>query len=154
MTDSGDLSDIEVRELASDDDIALAYPVVQQLRPHLDRGDLIGAVNRQRREGFRCAGLFVEGVCLGFAGFRIQHMLAHGRILYVDDLVTEQNEHGSGYGTRLIKWLIGLARAEGCDSLQLDSGCHRTEAHAFYFRRGLRIKSFHFSIALHPGEHS
>ncbi|MBD8528166.1 GNAT family N-acetyltransferase [Pseudoxanthomonas sp. CAU 1598] len=142
-----------MRPLLSDADISLAYPVVRQLRPHLDRGDLIAAVERQRREGFRCVGLFVEGVCLGFAGYRIHHMLAHGRTLYVDDLVTEQNEHGNGYGTRLLEWLVELGRKDGCDQLHLDSGCHRTEAHAFYFRRGLRISSFHFNIALHPGEH-
>ena len=142
MTAPAYLSEVEIRELLTDQDISDAYPVIRQLRPHLDRGDLIGAVNRQRREGFRCVGLFVEGVCLGFAGFRIQHMLAHGRSLYVDDLVTEQNEHVNGYGTRLMEWLS-----------QLDSGCQRREAHAFYFRRGLRITSFHFGIALHPGEH-
>ena len=153
MANADYLVDVDIRELSSDQDIADVWPLIRQLRPHLDRGDLIGAVTRQRSEGYRCVGVFVEGVCLSFAGFRIHHMLAHGRTLYVDDLVTDENEHGNGYGTRLLDWLIELGRSEGCDQLQLDSGTQRTEAHAFYFRRGLRIRSFHFGLALHPGEH-
>ena len=147
---AGYLSNVEVRELLSDDDVASAWPVVQQLRPHLDQGDLLAAVASQRQEGYRCAGLFVEGICLGFAGFRLQHMLAHGRLLYVDDLVTAQSEHGNGYGSRLLDWLCELAQAAGCAHLQLDSGTQRLEAHAFYFRRGLRIRAYHFGLALQP----
>ncbi len=145
-----ELTSLELRRLETDADVESAWPVVHQLRPHLDRGDLLAAVSRQRAEGFRAVGLFVEGVCLGFAGYRIQHMLAHGRFLYVDDLVTEQGERGGGYGTRLIEWLREEARSEGCVGLQLDSGTHRLEAHAFYFRRGLRISSFHFSERFAP----
>lgn len=144
------LVDVEVRELADEASLIAAWPVIRQLRPHLDKGDLLAAVARQRQEGYRCAGLFVEGVCLAFAGYRIQHMLAHGRMLYVDDLVTDQNEHGNGYGTQLLDWLLALARREDCARFQLDSGTHRKEAHAFYFRRGLRIQAFHFGMDVHP----
>lgn len=140
-----ELTELEIRPLLGDADVAAAWPVVKHLRPHLDRGDLVAAVAGQRSEGYRAVGLFVEGVCLGYAGYRIQTMLAHGRFLYVDDLVTEPSERGSGYGSRLLEWLREEARREGCAGLQLDSGTHRLEAHAFYFRRGLRIHSFHFS---------
>lgn len=139
-----ELSSCEIRRLDDDAGIGLAWAVVHQLRPQLDRGDLIAAVANQRSEGYRCVGLFVEGVCLGFAGYRIQTMLAHGRFLYVDDLVTEASERGSGYGSQLLDWLVAEAKQEGCHGLQLDSGTQRLDAHAFYFRRGLRVTSFHF----------
>lgn len=133
-----------IRVLESDDDLGLAWPVVQQLRPHLDLQGFVAAVATQRREGFRCAGLFHEGRCVAFAGYRVQTMLAHGRFQYVDDLVTDEAVRGKGHGARLLDWLFDEARAAGCAGLQLDSGTHRQEAHAFYFGRGLRVNAFHF----------
>jgi GNAT superfamily N-acetyltransferase len=124
--------------------------VVRQLRPHLDRGDLIAAVQRQRAEGYRAVGAYAEGVCVAFAGYRIQQMLAHGRLLYLDDLVSDESERGAGYGRALMHWLTQEAQREGCETLQLDSGSHRLQAHAFYFRFGMRITSFHFSLRLAP----
>lgn len=139
---------IDIRRIDSDEDVAAAWPVVQQLRPQLDRGDLVAAVQRQRAEGYRAVGAYAEGVCVAFAGYRIQHMLAHGRLLYVDDLVTDAAERGGGYGKALLTWLVEEAQREGCEAFQLDSGTQRLEAHAFYFRQGLRISAFHFAKRL------
>lgn len=140
---------VEVRPLDGDEAIASAWPVVRQLRPHLDAGDLVAAWQRQYAEGYRAVGAFdAERRCIGFAGYRVQHMLAHGRFLYVDDLVTDEAGRGGGVGTRLIDWLIGESRRLGCDSLQLDSGTQRIGAHGFYFARGLHICSFHFRVEI------
>ena len=140
--------DADIRRIETDEQVAAAWEVVRQLRPHLDRGDLVAAVQRQRAEGYRAVGAYAEGVCVAFAGYRIQQMLAHGRLLYVDDLVSDAAERGSGYGRALMHWLRAEAEAEGCDALQLDSGTQRHEAHAFYFRRGLRIQGYHFGMRL------
>jgi GNAT superfamily N-acetyltransferase len=137
-----------LHELDTPELMASAWPVVSQLRPNLDQGDLVAAWQRQRDEGYRAVGLFVDGRCVGFAGFRLQHTLAHGRFLYVDDLVTDENERGSGIGHRLIDWLKGEALRLGCDSLQLDSGVQRFGAHAFYHARGMHIASYHFATEL------
>jgi len=141
---------IDIRRIENDEEVAAAWPVVQQLRPQLDRGDLVAAVQRQRAEGYRAVGAYAEGVCVAFAGYRIQHMLAHGRLLYVDDLVTDAAERGGGYGKALLAWLVDEAHREGCEAFQLDSGTQRQEAHAFYFRQGLRISAFHFARRLDP----
>jgi GNAT superfamily N-acetyltransferase len=75
-------------------------------------------------------------------------MLAHGRTLYVDDLVTDAENRSLGYGRQLLDWLVARARAHGCHMFSLDSGTHRHEAHRFYFRQRLRISSYHFSLPL------
>ena len=40
--------------------------------------------------------------------------------------------------------MLRLARAAGFDSLTLDSGTQRLQAHKFYFREGMAVTSFHF----------
>lgn len=140
-----ELSAAQVRRLETEADLRAAWPVVVQLRPHLDVETLLAAVAAQRAEHYRCIGLFRGDACLGFAGYRIQHMLAHGRFLYVDDLVTDVEVRGQGIGGVLLDWLEAEARQAGCAGLQLDSGTQRLEAHAFYFGRSLRVTSFHFA---------
>ena len=49
---------------------------------------------------------------------------------------------------RLMDWLVGRAREQGCDELHLDSGVQRYGAHRFYLRYGMDITSHHFRIAL------
>ena len=71
-----------------------------------------------------------------------------GRTLYVDDLVTDAGLRSQGHGEAMLTWLIALAKEAGCTTFMLDSGTHRHEAHAFYFRHGLRISDFHFKLAL------
>lgn len=138
----------ELRLLESPDAAALAWPVVHQLRPHLDRQAFADAWQLQRAEGVLSVGLFLDEVCIGYAGYRLQHMLAHGRLLYVDDLVVDASRRGEGAGSLLFDWLVEAARSAGCASLQLDSGTQRLGAHAFYFARGMAISSFHFRLPL------
>jgi GNAT superfamily N-acetyltransferase len=68
--------------------------------------------------------------------------------MYVDDLVTDEAMRSRGFGEAMIQWLITLAKEEGCSTFSLDSGTFRHEAHAFYFRQGLRITDFHFQLPL------
>lgn len=139
---------VEIRALASEADLHAAWPVVRQLRPHLDAGAFVAQALRQAGEGYRATGLFDDGVVRAFAGWRIVEYLAHGRFVYVDDLVTDADTRSRGHGKALLDWLKAEARRLGCTSLQLDSGTQRKEAHAFYLREGLRIDAFHFGIAL------
>jgi GNAT superfamily N-acetyltransferase len=111
----------------------------------------VDAVREQRAEGYRLACAYVDDVPSAAAGFRIQHMLARGRFLYVDDLVTDETARGTGVGTALFDWLVAAARSAGCARLHLDSGVQRHAAHGFYFARRMHIQAHHFALDLTGG---
>ncbi len=138
----------EVREIVSDEEITSTFPVMRQLRTHLDEDEYLEKIQRMRRSGYRLAAATESGMVRCVAGFRIVEFLAYGKLLYVDDLVTAENARSEGHGERVLDWLAGVAREEGCGSLQLDSGVQRHEAHRFYFRQGMSISSYHFSKGL------
>jgi GNAT superfamily N-acetyltransferase len=71
-----------------------------------------------------------------------------GRKLYVDDLVTDQAKRSQGVGSALLTYLENKARSLGCESLCLDSGVQRDQAHKFYFREGFIVTSFSFKKKL------
>ena len=54
----------------------------------------------------------------------------------------------AGYGGQLFDWLVERARAEGCRTLELDSGVQRFDAHRFYLVRRMSIVSHHFRLVL------
>ena len=99
-------------------------------------------------EGYQLAALRAEGVVRAVAGYRYMSMLYCGRLLYVDDLVTDATVRSRGYGRQLLDWLKAEAVAHGCAELQLISRVTREDAHRFYFREGLGIECFQFRIRL------
>jgi len=138
-----------VRELSTEREVAQAFTVMRELRPHLDEAGYEQAIAEQRRHGYRLAAVYDdEGRIMAVAGFRIDHKLAWGRHLYVDDLVTAAEYRSKGCGAALLSWLEDEARRNGCEQLHLDSGTARHGAHRFYLRHGLDISSFHFKKSI------
>ena len=138
-----------IRLAETDLDIARCFPVKQQLRPHLEAGGFVARVRRMQGEGFALAFLEDEAaVVRAVGGFRIRDMLAHGRTMYVDDLVTAADSRSHGYGAQLLHWLVARSAADGCHMFSLDSGTHRRDAHRFYFRERMHIASYHFALKL------
>ncbi|HXG49512.1 MAG TPA: GNAT family N-acetyltransferase [Methylomirabilota bacterium] len=143
------MSAFEIFTARTDDEIRRCFPVMVELRPHLEIGTFVERVRRQERDkGFVLAALQVAGLVQSVAGYWVAEFLAWGRILYVDDLVTREDARSQGYGQKLLAWLIERAREAGCDELHLDSGVQRFGAHRFYLRSGMDITCHHFAMKL------
>src|SRR5436309_7996711 len=102
----------EIRLAESDDEIARCFPVMRQLRPNLKEEAFVATIRQQQSGGFRLAYLEEEGSVHAVAGFRLIDNLVSGRILYVDDLVTDTARRSAGYGKTLFDWLASRARDE------------------------------------------
>lgn len=137
-----------IRELHDAQSLRDAWPVVAELRPHLDAESFVARVAEQRPEGYRAIAMFEAGECVAFAGFRLASMLARGRAIYVDDLVTAGGTRSRGHGAQMLRWLVDESRRLGCERLHLDSGVQRHQAHRFYLRHGFDISAHHFGLAL------
>ena len=124
------------------------YPVMAQLRSHLEEEEFLDRVRRLRLGGYQLAFLEVHGTIRSVAGFRIQERLVRGLHLHVDDLVTDQAYRSQGYGDELFDWLLARAREAGCGHLELDCGVQRFAAHRFLFRREMHVGAFHFTMPL------
>jgi len=139
---------ISIVEAHTDDQIRRCFPVMKQLRTHLEEPDFIPRVRRQMTAGFRLAFLEEDGAVRAAAGFRIYENLSSGRYLYIDDLVTDSDQRSKDFGGKLFDWLVELARANRCEVLALDSGVQRFGAHRFYLRKRMDLTSHHFAIRL------
>lgn len=140
-----DLADTHMRPLDTAHDLHIAFPLMQQLRPHLaTEDDFTRRVGRMRNEGYLLLGAFDAGSLVALAGYRLQENLVYGTFLYVDDLITTETQRGHQWGSRLLNALERLARASGCARLVLDTGVANARAQRFYTREGLHNGALRF----------
>ena len=132
----------------ADEEIVACFPVMQQLRSHLDRTQFLPIVRRQQTQGYQLVYLEDEGSIRAVAGFRRIDNLAFGRVLYIDDLVTDTRVRSKGYGSQLLTWLRARARADGCSSVQLNTGVQRKDTQRFYDREGMRLSAYRYEVAV------
>jgi GNAT superfamily N-acetyltransferase len=133
----------------STEQLRRCFPVVRELRTHLDEASFLAQVTRQQQsQNYAIAYVDDDDDVVAVAGYRMGEYLAWGKAVYVDDLVTTSTRRSAGYGGLLLDWLIDLARQAGCQGLHLDSGVQRFEAHRFYLNNRMAITSHHCELKL------
>ncbi len=141
---------LKIVELAPGDERlpSAVYPLLQALRPQLTReafGDLVIEGTQQ--------GLMVLAAwdgpnrCVGTALYRVL-ATSRGRVLFVDDLVTDPDTRSRGIGNALFAALEQRGRAARCERIELDSGVTNQAAHRFYYRQRMGAIALHFAKAL------
>lgn len=136
-----------IAEAISDEQILATRDVMRQLRPNIATDDYLPTVKRMvQNDEYHLIALYENGIVRAVAGYRFMEMLYCGKILYVDDLNTDENARSKGHGKKLMEWLKAEARKQGCAQLHLDSGVQREAAHRFYFRERLTVNAYHFRV--------
>lgn len=137
-------------QLAKDgEQIRSCYKVMQQLRPHLtSEHAFVLQVQRQMHTGYHLAYIQEGGQVKSLAGFRYLEFLAWGKVIYIDDLISDATTRRNGYGSKLLKWVINEAKKAKCDQVHLDSGPMRYDAHRLYLNHGFKIIGHHFALEL------
>lgn len=123
-------------------------PVLRELRPHLTPQSLKVIYAEGHPQGLRFTAAYLDGACLGVAGWRVVATTFCGRKLTIDDLVVGTAARSEGVGHALLAELQQRARSADCHQLDLDSGTHRADAHRFYTRERMSILAFHFVTEL------
>lgn len=138
----------EVKIATTNDDIASCYKAMSLLRPALQAENFVSQIKTMQNEGYVLLSITEGHKVVAAAGYRIFTMLYAGKLLYIDDLVTLQSHRGKGYASALLHYLYDTARQQNCNSVQLDSGHTRTNAHRLYFKENFSINALHFSRQL------
>jgi ribosomal protein S18 acetylase RimI-like enzyme len=101
----------------------LAFPIVQQLRYHLDREEFQRLLDVQTSLHGYClyGAIAANGSILGVIGLRPVCTLARGDHLHIDDLVVNEADRGRQIGRELLRFAEELACARGMRSIFLDS---------------------------------
>ncbi|WP_416150315.1 GNAT family N-acetyltransferase [Salipaludibacillus sp. HK11] len=122
-----------IKQLHSENDILLAFPVMKQLRKHLDETTYLDLVlEAQEKDMYRMFAIFENNEIVAVTGFKPMITLYYGRFVWVCDLVTDENKRSNGYGKQLLTFVHEWARENNYESVALSSGLQRIDGHRFY----------------------
>ncbi|WP_202081176.1 GNAT family N-acetyltransferase [Caldalkalibacillus salinus] len=127
------MSNVKVQELHTEGDIRAAFPIMKQLRTHLDEGTYLQLVQAAREEDqYRLFALYDSGDIVAVTGFKPMITLYYGRFVWVCDLVTDNTKRSKGYGETLLDFVHNWAKEHQYECVALSSGLQREDAHRFY----------------------
>jgi GNAT superfamily N-acetyltransferase len=129
------MTEREFRELATEAEWREAYPVMVQLRTHVDEEEFVEYVREMSADGYRLVAAFVDDEIVSVAGVTTLLNMYDGRHAYVYDLVTDAERRSEGHGLALLSHVAEWATERDCENLVLTSGLDRTDAHRFYEER-------------------
>jgi len=112
------------------------FPIIVQLRPHLNEQEFLRQVRRQSHSGYELIGAFRANRLVGVLGMRPVHTLARGPHLHVDDIIVREDERKSGCGRALMSYAEADAKARGMTAVFLDA---RPDAIGFYKANGYEL---------------
>jgi GNAT superfamily N-acetyltransferase len=137
---------LEIKVADAKEDFLKCWEVVRELRPHLNQDRYLTLMLYMLDEGYKLIYIEEEDQVIAFCGYRHVTMLHRGRSIYIDDLCTLEAFRGRGYGSRLLDHVLAEAREEECQSVHLDSGYQRHDAHRLYLEKGFRMSAHHLAI--------
>ncbi|WP_071394585.1 GNAT family N-acetyltransferase [Bacillus tuaregi] len=124
---------ITIKELSSKDEILLAFPVMKQLRKHLDESTYVKLVlDAQANDQYKLLALLENSEIVSVIGYQPMITLYYGRFIWVCDLVTDEHKRSKGYGEQLLSYVQKWASENDYESIALSSGLQRKNAHRFY----------------------
>ena len=138
----------QIKIAVTNQDIASCWEAMYLLRPMLKKQEFVQKIKEIQNEGYILLYILENDKAVAIVGYRFFTMLYCGKMLYIDDLSTLENYRGKGYASILLNHIYEIAKQENCNSIQLDSGHVRTNAHKLYYKEGFTINAFHFNKQL------
>ena len=143
---------MRIDELTTEVEWREAFPVMRELRTHLDEATFLDLMREMKPAGYQLlAARDASGVIRALAGIGEHTNLYYGHHIWVYELITTASERSHGYGKALMDSIDVLARDLGCDTVALASGLQRADAHRFYEQKAhLKASAYTFQKAIRP----
>ena len=129
------MTESTITELTSEDEWLDAYPVMAQLRTHLDEDSYLAYLREMDEDGYHLFALRTDEGIVSLAGLVIRLNMYYGRHVWVHELVTDEDHRSEGYGLELLSFVEDWAEEHECELVALSSGLQRDDAHRFYEER-------------------
>lgn len=93
---------------------------------------------------YKCFGLYKDRDLIGVSSGWITVRLYSGKQLELDNVVIDENIQSSGMGTYFLNQIESWSKAEGFETIELNTYINNSRSHKFYFNQGYKIIGYHF----------
>lgn len=138
------VTNIEITEIASLDEMLLNFNLVKQLTASLTESRYHTYLSEMVPHNYFQVIARYENEIVGVSGYWIATKLYCGKYLEIDNFVVDEKYRSQQIGYLLIKKLEEIAQRHHCDVMMLDAYLQNTEAHKFYEKHAFKAKGYHF----------
>lgn len=121
-----------IKELVEEKEWLEAFPVMNELRTHLNESTYLEILHSMREEGYKLFALYHNEQVVAVTGVAIRTNFYYGKHVFVYELVTQSSQRSKGYGEKLLSYIHQYAIHNGCGIVALESALFRSDAHRFY----------------------
>ncbi|CRK80353.1 GNAT family N-acetyltransferase [Neobacillus massiliamazoniensis] len=121
-----------IKELVEEKEWLEAFPVMNELRTHLNESTYLEILHSMREEGYKLFALYHNEQVVAVTGVAIRTNFYYGKHVFVYELVTQSSQRSKGYGEKLLSYIHQYAIHNGCGIVNLESALFRSDAHRFY----------------------
>ena len=135
--------DIDIRELEEKDYPAL-LPLLNELGGRYETaGEIAPHYDRVKNDGrYKTFLALTENEAVGFVStVQFYTVGVKGSLMWITHIAVKKETQNKGVGSKLLEHIENYAREKGCDSIILNSGVKRIDAHRFYKRNGYNTDS-------------
>ncbi|MGE0616018.1 MAG: GNAT family N-acetyltransferase [Bacteriovoracia bacterium] len=137
--------------MSTSSELDQAYGLLKDLRPQLTLENFHSLYRSAKsKDDYTLVGAYLEGQWAAVMGYRILFDFAHGKHVYVDDLIVGPAFRSRGVGARLLKYAEKVAGDFGCQGLRLCAGVENTAGQRFYAREGWKGRAIAFKKTCQP----
>ncbi|MFA9427250.1 GNAT family N-acetyltransferase [Natronorubrum sp. A-ect3] len=122
----------KITELTEPSEWQAAFPVLQELRSHLTEESFLDHLDSMWSDGYRLFATIEDDELVAVAGVIVHTNFYYHQHAFLYDLVTTESRQSEGIGAELLAHVESWAREQGCETIVLESGLWRSDAHRFY----------------------
>lgn len=93
---------------------------------------------------YQCFGLFKNEKLIGISSGWITIRYYSGKQLEVDNVIIDPRLHSKGFGKVFFEHIESWAKANDCETIELNTYVQNSRSHKFYHNLGYSILGFHF----------
>ncbi|QQU05286.1 GNAT family N-acetyltransferase [Myroides odoratus] len=135
---------VEIKSIESNLEIEKCLEVALVLRPHLKKESWLSTIQEMiATEKYAIKGIYDNEKVVSFIGYRIMTTLHSGKMIYIDDLCTLEQDRAKGLAGKLLSHVKEIALTLDLDAVTLDTEFTNHTAQKLYFKNDFRFSAVH-----------
>lgn len=137
---------MKIIECKTDAEIMAAHHLIQQLYPDIElpENTYLKLVRNMLAKQYRQITIGDQESCLGTAIFLEMVVFDVGGLIYVQDLVVNEQHRGQGLGKKLLDWICTETKRLGYEYISMNAEKADEKAQSYYFKSGYELDAHYF----------
>jgi GNAT superfamily N-acetyltransferase len=135
-------------KLIPPDNLISITPLIKELNPTLDETTLKTRLEEMVAQGYRCAGMYIEGQLIGICGLWIMTKFYVGKHIEPDNVFILPEFRRQGFGRKLLEWVYDYGVSQGCIASELNCYISNESGNVFWEQEGFAKIGYHYQKPL------